>query len=789
MAKPLLPRPNADRISKFSGSADAPPWEEEQVPPDELSHREPSEPQPAAEPSEPPPAAEVCQPWGVPIKFTQFPSEQAKTQRKRTAQSLAQLANHIRKLQAPTKPELPWIKLARFSGVPSDKDCLRYDEAVIELCGAELDYDGGQLSITEAAERLSRTGVAALLYETPSSTPEKPRWRVLCPASRRYTGTTDELRARRAQWVARINGVVGGGIDGASFNLSQAFYAGTVEGKPPVTVIITEGARIDTLDSLDAGAIYKNGHAEPTRRTEHAPVPDALTDSDDDPELIEEGRSRVANHLAKYGLGTAPNGQSRIPAGLLLSDTRTSDGAILSAEAIAELIEDACPTTRLDHVMDMLARRENPRGCELIGLEPEPEGEPSVTEVQPTPRAAPQTPHSTKPQPDVSHQHKKITFQRGSDCILKKIDWVWPGWLARGKYHALAGPKGSGKSTIVFSLFAAITAGLAFPDGTKAPIGDVLVWSAEDDIADTILPRIAAAGGNLDRVYTIAPVKGKDGHERDFDPSCDTAELTRAARQLPGLVAVLIDPVVMAVGGDSHKNAETRRGLQPLVNFAQERNIALIGLTHFSKGTEGKDPVDRVTGSLAFGALARVVWGAVADAEGEQRRLVRIASNIGPSGGGFEYTVYQEPLESYDFSAQRIAWGHPIKGAAHDLLADLAGERGVNKVDAAKAFLIEMLKDGPRSSKDLRAAAEAHGISWRAVERAKEKMPQIKVTQTVGAPAGGWGWQLVTAETENPAALKAGSKSKEVEPQPTQLRSGRKLPRDAHDTDERGCSV
>jgi hypothetical protein len=360
MAKPPLPRPNADRISKFSGSADAPPWEEEQVPPDELSHREPSEPQPAAESS---PATEVSQPGGVPIKFTQFPSEQAKTQRKLTPKSLAQLANHIRKLQAPTKSELPWIKLARFSGVPSDKDCLRYDEAVIELCGAELDYDGGQLSITEAAERLSRAGVEALLYETPSSTPEKPRWRILCPVSRAYIGTTDELRARRAQWVARINGVLGGGIDGASFNLSQSFYAGNVEGKPPIAIKITEGARIDTLDSLDAGAIHKNGHAEPVRRIEHAPTPDDLTESDDDPELIEEGRSRVTNHLAKFGTGTAPMGNREFQLVGWLGDMRTSAGAILSVEAIAELIEDACPMTKLDHVMDMLARTRAGRGA------------------------------------------------------------------------------------------------------------------------------------------------------------------------------------------------------------------------------------------------------------------------------------------------------------------------------------------------------------------------------------------------------------------------------------------
>jgi putative DNA primase/helicase len=41
--------------------------------------------------------------------------------------------------------------------------------------------------------------------------------------------------------------------------------------------------------------------------------------------------------------------------------------------------------------------------------------------------------------------------------------------------------------------------------------------------------------------------------------------------------------------------------------MAAKCTAALYGVHHFSKGSEGAHPIDRVTGSVAFGALARIV--------------------------------------------------------------------------------------------------------------------------------------------------------------------------------------
>ena len=75
-------------------------------------------------------------------------------------------------------------------------------------------------------------------------------------------------------------------------------------------------------------------------------------------------------------------------------------------------------------------------------------------------------------------------------------------------------------------------------------------------------------------------------------------------------------PIVSAVAGDSHKGAEVRRALQPVVTLAQRLGCAVLGITHFSKGTNGRDPVERVTGSIAFGGAGPAGAGG---GEGEGR--------------------------------------------------------------------------------------------------------------------------------------------------------------------------
>jgi putative DNA primase/helicase len=322
------------------------------------------------------------------------------------------------------------------------------------------------------------------------------------------------------------------------------------------------------------------------------------------------------------------------------------------------------------------------------------------------------------------------------------IAWLWPGWLAKGKLHILAGAPGTGKTTIALHLAACVSAGTPLPNGWKPPRGRVLIWSGEDDLADGLVPRLQAAGADMSQVHFVGAVNDTGG-SRAFDPAHDVPELMTALNGIDDLALIVIDPLVSAVHGDSHKNAEVRRCLAPLVELAQAKRAALIGITHYSKGTQGREPLERVSGSLAFGALARLVYGTVRQLEEDDRParslLVRVKSNIGPDGGGFVYTVARHVVGEIETS--RIDWGEAVEGAARELLAE--AEEQPDAADDSKSFLRNLLAGGSRSAKEVYAEAEGAGYSRDAMKRAKGKIGVIAKKQGM---AGGWHWSLPAAE-------------------------------------------
>jgi putative DNA primase/helicase len=341
----------------------------------------------------------------------------------------------------------------------------------------------------------------------------------------------------------------------------------------------------------------------------------------------------------------------------------------------------------------------------------------------------------------------KVEIISGISLTPRSVDWLWPDWLAQGKLHILAGSIGTGKTTIALALAAVVTTGGRWPDGSRTPLGDVLMWSGEDDPTDSLLPRFLASGGDPERIYFVGSM-GEGGARRPFDPSRDVPALIEAARRLPFLRLLIFDPVVSAITGDSHKNAEVRRGLQPLVDFAAEAGCAVLGVTHFTKGTSGREPIERVTGSLAFAALPRIVLATAKPAEADgKRRLVRAKNNIGPDGGGYEYDLILEPLYGYGFEAQRIAWGSSLEGTARELLNDVeqpAEGAGGSKLPEAKTWLLDMLATGAMPVGNLKSAAGANGIAWHTIERAKKA---LGIVAAKGGMNSGWLWQLPEAET------------------------------------------
>jgi len=325
-----------------------------------------------------------------------------------------------------------------------------------------------------------------------------------------------------------------------------------------------------------------------------------------------------------------------------------------------------------------------------------------------------------------SHPPKQaigVLLRSAKDIKPEPIRWLWPGYLATGKLHVLAGAPGTGKTNIGLALAACISAGRALPDGTTAPIGNVVIWSGEDDAASTIVPRLIAMGADLDRIHIVEGFTDAQGM-RAFDPANDMASLAEQVGQIGNVRLLLVDPIVSAVPGDSHKNAEVRRGLQPLVDFGHTHGAAVLGISHFTKGTSGRDPLERVTGSMAFGAVARVVFGAARISSGESgadegRMFVRVKSNIGPDGGGFKYDLQIASMGD-GIEASRVAWGEALEGDAKSLLstAEATEEDDIEGRDAA-SWLRELLANGSMRAPDIKRLGDEAGFPWRTVQRAR----------------------------------------------------------------------
>ncbi|HMH12102.1 MAG TPA: hypothetical protein VK578_03250 [Edaphobacter sp.] len=205
----------------------------------------------------------------------------------------------------------------------------------------------------------------------------------------------------------------------------------------------------------------------------------------------------------------------------------------------------------------------------------------------------------------------------------------------------------------------------------------------------------------------------------------------------------LFDPIVTAVTGDMHKANDVRRSLQTIVDFAAECNCAVLGITHFAKGTAGKNSAERVIGSQAFAALARMVLVAAKEEESNRRVFTRAKSNNSIDTGGYSYTIEALALNQ-GIVATRVVWGEALEGSSRSILADAEGveaDRHGKKMEEARNFLHNALGNGPVPVIEVKAQARNAGIASVTLQRAKESM-NVESVKSKGDFTGGWDWFL-----------------------------------------------
>jgi hypothetical protein len=329
------------------------------------------------------------------------------------------------------------------------------------------------------------------------------------------------------------------------------------------------------------------------------------------------------------------------------------------------------------------------------------------------------------------------------------IDWLWEGFLAAGKITLLSGKPEVGKSQLVIDWIARITRNSTWPDKLGfAPCGSCWILSSEDGIADTIVPRLIAAGADMDQVAIIKSVATVRGKKRIFSVQDDLDRLGNMFANLPAgklpPKLLMIDPITAYQGAsdkvDSHRTTDVRNSLAPLVEFTEQHRISTVMIAHPRKGANG-NAKESVSGSLAYVAIARILLVACLEPETDRRLLLPDKNNLGVKPPGRGYRIQAREI-ARDIRAPRILWDDaPVDVSADQALYDeaQASKGAASAIEAAIDFLKEQLADGPVLASTVEAAAKGRGVSDRTLRRAREKLGAKSIREDF---QGAYQWAL-----------------------------------------------
>jgi putative DNA primase/helicase len=345
--------------------------------------------------------------------------------------------------------------------------------------------------------------------------------------------------------------------------------------------------------------------------------------------------------------------------------------------------------------------------------------------------------------PEPSTPLRQLVTKRMSEVQTEKIEWLWLQRIPLGKLTLLEGDPGLGKSTIACAIAAAVSTGCALPEMASVPSGSVIIFSAEDGLADTIRPRLDAAGADSAKCHAVTAVRDVDGVEGFPGLPVDIA-LIEATAMSVGARLIIIDPLMSYLEGkvDSHKDQHVRRAMAPLSAMAERTKAAVLVILHLNKGA-GRSPIYRGGGSIGIGAAARSVL-VVAKEPGNETEFVLapVKSNLGPSAESLKYR-----LTASGSGAARVEWLGVSEYKAEALLAAPMDPEERSKIDDAKDFLRQVLAARAVDSDDVKSQANGRGISSATLRRAKD---QLKVRSGKAGFSDGWQWSLPSEDAHAP---------------------------------------
>jgi hypothetical protein len=342
---------------------------------------------------------------------------------------------------------------------------------------------------------------------------------------------------------------------------------------------------------------------------------------------------------------------------------------------------------------------------------------------------------------------RRVVLISAADIEPLPTTWTWDQRLPTGALGLIAGPEGTGKSTAAYWTVARITRG-ELPGIHKGKPKDVLIAATEDSWARTIVPRLIAAGADLARVWRIevSTALGTGGY---LTLPKDIGQLAQHARETAAAL-LLLDPIMsrLEAGLDTHKDAETRRALEPIAALADSTGMSVLGLIHFNKGGSA-EVLNNVMASKAFTAVARSVSTVIRDPNDDTGRT-RIFGTPKSNLGRDDLPLLPFQLSEHTFRnkagdlivTSRIEWLDERTGTIDDLMRQ-ARDTGQDRSIVAEVaeWLTEYLHT--QGDEDKRShildAARKERYTEDQLKRAADRLGIVRVRK--GFPASSW-WML-----------------------------------------------
>jgi len=315
---------------------------------------------------------------------------------------------------------------------------------------------------------------------------------------------------------------------------------------------------------------------------------------------------------------------------------------------------------------------------------------------------------------------KELKLINMKDVELQEVGWLWKPYIPSSKVTIIQGDPGEGKTTLVLAIASAITTCGELPlDSEDRTESAVIYQTAEDDLGDTIKPRLLANGADCSNVIVI---------DESEDSLTLIDERIEKAIIETGAKMFIVDPLQAYLGAkvDMHRANEIRPIFKKLANVAERTGCAIIIIGHMNKNG-GLKSVYRSLGSIDISAAARSILlvGRVRD-EPNIRVMAQVKSSLAPEGVPIAFELDAKNgfnwIGEYDIDIEELLQG---SSTSNSVLA------------RAEKLIKEQLKEGPVASDELFIEAKAQRISARTLKTAKKKL-DVKSIKT----KDGWKWQL-----------------------------------------------